>query len=174
MVLTFEVASETDINTITTLINEAFVAEAFLKYSPNRLEECDVRQRFQTGVFIFGVIEGQRVACMYVEQHPSHLYLGLLSVACKHQGKGIGKHMMEEAERIAKREKVPMIQLRAVNLRWPMIQWYTRCGYIIADFLKWKEFLGSDDDIRPQYRGRIGLVVMEKRLCEEADVVHQT
>lgn len=72
-----------------------------------------------------GLIEG----CVNLQQKEGKLYLGMLSVNPEHQGAGIGKHLLEAAEKQARAQGLDTIQMTVISVRTELIQWYERRGY---------------------------------------------
>jgi ribosomal protein S18 acetylase RimI-like enzyme len=71
------------------------------------------------------------VGCCQLESRPEgSAYLGMLAVAPSHQGRGIGRAILREAERLA-REELGSRELRmmVIRQRQDVIRWYARAGY---------------------------------------------
>ncbi len=74
--------------------------------------------------------EQQLISCIYVAQEKDHAYIGFFSVHPRFQGKGVGKHMLREAELFALRAmKVHKFIMFVVSQRQELIAFYERRGY---------------------------------------------
>ena len=100
----------TDQETVTKLINKP--GSVFLKYT-NEDE----------------VIEG----CVYLHKKESKLYLGMFSVAPPAQGKGIGKKLLNAADKYAKEQHCSLIYMTVITVREELIAWYEKNGYKRTD-----------------------------------------
>ena len=82
---------------------------------------------------IFKVVEtgtGKIVGATYWEltEHKT-VYFGPYAVSPVYQGRGIGRIMMEEVERIARENQAIGIDIKVVNARIDLIDWYKSQGY---------------------------------------------
>lgn len=67
--------------------------------------------------------------CVYLRREPTHLYLGMLTVAPQLQGAGLGKKLMAAAEAYAHTHTLKAIQMSVIAVRQELIDWYKRHGY---------------------------------------------
>jgi len=67
--------------------------------------------------------------CVYLEQQPDTVYLGMLTVSPLLQAGGIGKQLLQAAEDFAKRNGVDNISMTVISVRHELIAWYERHGY---------------------------------------------
>jgi ribosomal protein S18 acetylase RimI-like enzyme len=78
---------------------------------------------------------GDMLACAHVciedsDQGPGAGYFGMFSVKPDLQGGGIGKAMLDEAERIVREEwKLPAMRMTVIDVRDELIAFYERRGY---------------------------------------------
>ena len=57
-------------------------------------------------------------------------YFGMFAVEPTCQGRGIGRAVVAECERIAREEwSLPVLQMTVIDLREELIAWYGRLGY---------------------------------------------
>lgn len=79
----------------------------------------------------FVIYQGQKlISCIYVAQETDHAYIGFFSVHPSLQGKGLGKHMLREAELFAVRTMgVRKFMMFVVSQRDELIAFYERRGY---------------------------------------------
>ncbi|WP_297325641.1 GNAT family N-acetyltransferase [Nitrosomonas sp.] len=69
-------------------------------------------------------------ACIYVAKEQAHAYIGFFSVHPSLQGKGLGKHVLKQAETFAQRNMgVQKFVMFVVSQRPELIAFYERRGY---------------------------------------------
>ncbi|MEU4213197.1 GNAT family N-acetyltransferase [Streptomyces sp. NPDC026206] len=74
--------------------------------------------------------DGETVACCHLEHRGDHVYFGMFAVRPTAQGGGLGKLVMAEAERLARREwGAPAMHMTVIRQRTELIAWYERRGY---------------------------------------------
>jgi len=133
------VALPDDAAALTHVINAAFKKESFFKKG-DRIDEAQVVEKLKTGNFYAIEREHVIVGCVYVEvarEGEDHLiakgegagYIGMLAVEPSRQGSGLGKKLMAFAEAELQRRGCTRIQLRIVNLRTELLEFYGRQGY---------------------------------------------
>jgi ribosomal protein S18 acetylase RimI-like enzyme len=100
------------------------------------------------------------VACVYLKEEPDHLYLGMLSVRPTLQTLGLGKHILQYAENIARQKELQRIHMTVIDCRTELIAWYNRHGYQpTGETEPWI------DDVHVGLRKRdFQFIVLEKRL----------
>lgn len=68
--------------------------------------------------------------CVYLEKRGENCYLGMLSVSPPSQGAGIGKQLMEVAEKFARESYgANRMEMTVITERHELISWYERRGY---------------------------------------------
>jgi GNAT superfamily N-acetyltransferase len=73
---------------------------------------------------------GEMLACCHLEMQGNACYFGMFSVKPTRQGGGVGKHMLAEAERVARDEwKCTTMEMTVISVRDELIAWYERRGY---------------------------------------------
>ncbi len=72
-----------------------------------------------------GLIKG----CVYLEPKEAKLYLGMLTVSPWIQAKGIGRQLLAEAEKVAKKSNLPAVFMTVISSRKELIDWYIRRGF---------------------------------------------
>jgi predicted N-acetyltransferase YhbS len=122
-------ATGTDVDQIVALVNLAFAVERFFVYG-DRINSDQVRAMFQTGTFLLAEISGQLVGSVYLELRGVRAYFGLLSVNPSQQHQGIGRGLVDEAERRAREAGCEFMDILAVNVRPELSPIYERMGYV--------------------------------------------
>ena len=67
--------------------------------------------------------------CVFLQKLEDKLYLGMLSVSPEIQAKGIGKQLMAEAEKYARKQNCSTIFMKVISVRDELVAWYERKGY---------------------------------------------
>lgn len=95
------------------------------------------RQEIETALsnpnaYFFVINQPQALAaCIYVAKEPEYAYIGFFSVHPSLQGKGLGKHVLAQAEAFAfKNMRVRKFVMFVVSQRLELIAFYQRRGYI--------------------------------------------
>lgn len=107
--------------------------------------------------------EKKLLASVHLKKENSKtFYLGMLTVDPTLQGGGIGKSVMNECERIAKRFGCIEMRMTVIHLRHELIAYYERRGYAMTG--AWEAFPESDPRFGlPKVRG-LKLMEMKKKL----------
>jgi predicted N-acetyltransferase YhbS len=129
-------ADDTDAEAVAALINVAFRPERFFTEA-DRTNPAEVRQYLQKGKFLVAEDEPGLVACVYLEPRADHFYLGLLSVDPSRQRTGLGSWMMQQAEEHCRAAGARAVDLKLVNLRKELPEYYRRRGYVETGTLPW-------------------------------------
>ncbi|MGA7523451.1 MAG: GNAT family N-acetyltransferase [Acidobacteriaceae bacterium] len=127
----FRFAVESDLPSITALVNQAFVVERLFK-SDDRLNPGRTAEYFQKGRFLLAEDHGALIGCVYVELRGDRGYLGLLSVAPSVQKTGLGRRLAAAAEEFAREMGAHHMDLTVVNLRTELPPIYEKLGYVIS------------------------------------------
>ncbi|HNP25367.1 MAG TPA: GNAT family N-acetyltransferase [Nitrosomonas sp.] len=84
--------------------------------------------------FFVVYLERLLAACIYLTKEQQHAYIGFFSVHSDFQGQGIGKHILQQAEIIAKQQlHARKIVMFVVSQRHELIAFYQRRGYQRTD-----------------------------------------
>lgn len=97
-----------------------------------RVNENSLRKMMEeAGSYVFKCIDDDNTiwGCVYLSKKEAALYLGMLTVSPKHQGKGIGKTLLTFAEQFAKENKLEYIEMTVISIRKELIRWYQSKGY---------------------------------------------
>ncbi|MCF4137160.1 GNAT family N-acetyltransferase [Streptomyces sp. Tue 6430] len=74
--------------------------------------------------------DGRLVACCQLEHRGEYAYFGMFAVSPTVQGGGLGRTVLEEAERRARAEwGVTEMHMTVISVRDDLIAWYERRGY---------------------------------------------
>jgi predicted N-acetyltransferase YhbS len=124
------VADAGDAEAVSGVINAAFrKAESFL-VDHDRLDLPTVHELFRTGTFLVAEEAGVIVGCVHVEMRGDRSYLGLLSVDPDGQKAGVGSKLMTAAEDYCAKAGSHFMDLRIVNVRKELPEFYHRRGYV--------------------------------------------
>ena len=129
-------ATDADAESIAALINVAFRPERFFT-SVDRTNPGEVREYMQKGKFLVAEDEHDLAACVYLEPREDRFYLGLLSVDPQRQRSGVGSWMMQQAEEHCREAGARAIELKLVNLRKELPDYYRRRGYVETGTVPW-------------------------------------
>jgi len=120
-----------DIEALTRLINAAFSVESFF-IEGDRINSEAVSNLMASGQFLVAQDDDGIAACVYVEPRGERAYLGLLSVDPSRQRSGLGSRLVGAAEDHARAGGICYMDLRIVNLRLELPEFYRRLGYLVT------------------------------------------
>lgn len=127
--LNFRVASQSDAEALVRLINAAFRVELpFIE--GDRIDSEGVRSYMAKGRFLVAEDTAGLAGCVYLELRADRGYLGLLGVDPTRQGTGLGRKLMNAAERHFRDAGCRAIDLRIVSARTPLPAFYRHLGYL--------------------------------------------
>ncbi len=119
-----------DAGAIARVINAAFKqAESFL-IDRDRIDEASVQALLEKGKFLVAGDQGAVVGCVYVELRGERAYLGLLAVDPQRQKAGQGSQLMDAAEEFCAQAGCRFMDLRIVNVRRELPEFYHWRGYV--------------------------------------------
>jgi ribosomal protein S18 acetylase RimI-like enzyme len=95
----------------------------------------DIRRKLQIrpDLFLVGVLDGVVVASVMAGYEGHRGWINYLAVATEHQGKGLGRAMMAEAERLLAQAGCPKVNLQVRFSNQQVIEFYRRLGYAVDD-----------------------------------------
>lgn len=126
--MSFRMASLADAEPLARLINSAFRVELpFI--DGDRIDAEGVRSYMAKGRFLVADDIAGLAGCVYVELRGDRGYLGLLSADPPRQGTGLGRRLMDAAERYFREAGCRAIDLRIVSARTPLPAFYRHLGY---------------------------------------------
>jgi len=129
------------------------------------IEACINRPRSRIVIAERASPEGapELLACAHVAVEDDAGYFGMFSVRPNLQGSGIGKAVLNEAERIARDEwKVPAMRMTVIDIRGELIAFYERRGYRRTGIKK--PFPYGDERFGLPKRADLRFEVLEKTL----------
>ncbi len=121
-------AQEPDVNGIVRLINTAFRVERFF-IERNRTNPQTVRAMMMKGRILLAEDESGLAGCIYLELRGERGYFGLLSVDPSRQRCGLGRRLVLAAEDYFRQAGCRFSDMRIVNLRAELPEFYRRLGY---------------------------------------------
>lgn len=138
--LTYRTASAGDVQAIVALVQSAYRGEAS---RAGWTTEADLLDGQRTDVdavaaligapasrILLGEQGGELLATAHLEKHTANCHFGMFAVRPDQQGRGLGKAMLAEAERIAHDEwGCDEMLMTVITLRTELIAWYERRGY---------------------------------------------
>lgn len=138
--LTFRTAREDDVPALTALVESAYRGDASRAGWTTEADLLDGQRTDPEGVAavvtqpggLMLVVErdGEVIACCQLEHRGDDAYFGMFAVRPLLQGGGLGRAVLEEAERTARAEwgSLRMV-MQVIRQREDLIAWYERRGY---------------------------------------------
>lgn len=172
--LTFRTATVADIDAIVALVTSAYRGDAsragwtteadFLdgaRIDPDVLRSDILRAR---SLVLLVEQDGRLLACAHIADDGGGAgYFGMFSVSPAAQGGGIGKRLLEEAERIVAAEwGLALMRMTVIDIRAELIAFYQRRGYRRTGVTK--PFPYGDDRFGVPLRDDLRFEVLEKPL----------
>jgi GNAT superfamily N-acetyltransferase len=171
--LTFRSAGPADIAAIVDLVESAYRGDASRKGWTTEADFLDGQRTDPDGVaeiiakphgrLLLGEQAGRLLACCHLEKQGDACYFGMFSVRPTLQGGGVGKQMLEHAERIARDEwNCTRMEMAVISIRDELIAWYERRGYKRSGVFK--PFPYGDERFGIPKRDDLRFEVLEKAL----------
>ena len=145
-----------DVPELARLINAAFVVERFFKRGDRTTVE-EIRDLAQRGEFL--ILDGPQeraLGCVYWTGHGEDGYFGMLSIDPAHQGRGLGRLLIDAVEARCRAAGCPRMKIDIVDLREELPPFYRRLGYVETGTLS---FPTPEEATRPCH-----FIVMTKAL----------
>lgn len=106
---------------------------------------------------------GELIACCHLQKNAPACYFGMFSVSPLQQGHGIGKRLINEAERIAQQEwHCTRMEMTVIDIRDELIDFYLRRGYLRTG--KHLPFPYGDERFGIPLRDDLRFEILEKSL----------
>jgi len=127
-----------DITELVRIVNLAYVVEAEM-FRGARTSEPDVRARIATPNAVFlvipdtvdGATPGALAGSVCVETRGDRGFFGMLAVDPNHQGRGLGRALVREAEEYSRARGCAHMDLDVVHLRRELTRFYGSLGYSV-------------------------------------------
>ncbi len=173
--LRFRAATPADIPALVPLITSAYRGESSRQgwtteadiLDGNRIDPDVLRADIERvrSLVLVADRDAQMLACAHVCDEGGVGYFGMFAVRPDLQNAGIGRHLLAEAERIARQQwQLPLMRMSVIDLRAELIAWYERRGYRCTGIKK--PFPATDERFGRPRRSDLQFEVLEKRLDE--------
>ncbi|WP_030273253.1 GNAT family N-acetyltransferase [Streptomyces sp. NRRL B-24484] len=137
----FRAAGPADVPAVVALVESAYRGEASRAgwtteadlLDGQRTDEAGVAEVVarQGSVVLLAEADGALLACCHLERRTGAAYFGMFSVRPALQGGGIGRSVLERAERHAREEwGIDRMEMTVIEQRADLIAWYERRGYV--------------------------------------------
>lgn len=171
--LTFRTATAGDVGAIVALVESAYRGEASRAGWTTEADLLDGQRTDPEEVagliektgsrLLLGERAGELLASAHLEKHGATAHFGMFAVRPAAQGGGIGKALLAEAERIARRDwHCRAMRMTVITLRTELIAWYKRRGYRSTGLFK--PFPGDNARFGRPRRDDLRLAVLRKPL----------
>jgi len=110
------------------IVNEAYRVEAFF-VEGNRTSAAEVGELVDRGECLVATDGTTVVGCVHVSAESGRGYFGMLAVTPAAQGRGIGLRLIREAEERARAAGCLFMDIKVVDVRADLVQFYPRLGY---------------------------------------------
>ncbi|MEP6484360.1 MAG: GNAT family N-acetyltransferase [Rudaea sp.] len=138
--LRFRSATDADIPAIVALVESAYRGDASRAGWTTEADLLDGQRIDRQGVadvivkpfsrVILAYGDDVLVASCHIEKQNDACYFGMFSVRPTRQGTGVGKHVLNEAERVARDEwNCIEMEMTVISVRDDLVAWYERRGY---------------------------------------------
>ncbi|RPI07782.1 MAG: GNAT family acetyltransferase [Zetaproteobacteria bacterium] len=107
----------------------------------------DIRRKLDVrpDLFLVGLVHGVVVGSVMAGYEGHRGWINYLAVLPEHQGKGLGRLMMAEAERRLRDAGCPKINLQVRTTNTGVIEFYRRLGYGVDDVVSMGKRLAQDE-----------------------------
>jgi len=149
--MSIRTAGPDDAAALASLINAAFVVEAFFKIG-DRTSADEIAELMEAGgEFLVldasepgtgtgtGTGTGALTGCIYLQCDGDRAYFGMLSIHPRRQRQGAGRRLIDAVEARARERGCRFIDIHIVNLREELPDYYRRLGYIETGTLPFSE-----------------------------------
>jgi ribosomal protein S18 acetylase RimI-like enzyme len=127
--ISIRTAIESDVDAITQLVNTAFLVEQFF-IERDRTDPATILSLMQKGKFLLAEDASKLAGCVYVELRGERGYFGMLSIDPSRQGMGLGRQLVDAAEKYFRDAGCKFCDLKIVNVRTELHTMYRRWGYV--------------------------------------------
>ncbi|MDE2039147.1 MAG: GNAT family N-acetyltransferase [Elusimicrobia bacterium] len=137
--MSFRAASSPDAAALAAFVNAAYRGEGSKRgwtseadfLGGQRADEAMLREMIEepSSVVELAFDSGELVGCVYLRKEPDCCYLGMLAVAPRRQGLGLGRSLLERAEETARRWDRRRLRMTVLAQRAELIAYYERRGF---------------------------------------------
>ncbi len=127
--ISIRTATHGDVESITQLVNTAFLVERFF-IERDRTNPETVRDLMNNGKFLLGEEGPSLLGCVYLELRGERGYFGMLSVDPSRQHTGVGRRLVAAVEKYFRGAGCKFSDLKIVNVRTELHALYRRWGYV--------------------------------------------
>ncbi|MGB6850158.1 MAG: GNAT family acetyltransferase, partial [Thermoanaerobaculia bacterium] len=108
----------------------------------------DIRRKLEVPpeMFVVGVLNEELVATAMAGYEGHRGWINYLAVAPEHQGKGFGRAIMAEAEKLLREAGCPKVNVQVRGTNSAAIEFYRRLGYRIEDVVGLGKRIEHDDE----------------------------
>jgi ribosomal protein S18 acetylase RimI-like enzyme len=122
------IAAPDDMAAVVPIVNAAFAVETFT--DGTRTDEERMADMMRTGEFLLAEdASGRIVGCVYTEVRGDRGYFGMLAVDPSRQGTGLGKAMVDAAEKHCRSRGCVAMDICVLSLRPDLPPFYRTLGY---------------------------------------------
>ena len=132
-------ATENDISTLVSIINEAYLYLEEFRKKP-RTSEIDLLEKFQENDFKLIFNKNDIAGCFCINIHDSNMYFGMFALDPVYRGTGLGKEILKTIELYAKTMKIKVIEIDRMSVSPWLKKYYEDQGFIETGVVeKWGE-----------------------------------
>jgi ribosomal protein S18 acetylase RimI-like enzyme len=98
-------------------------------------KDCARKQKVRGDLFLVGLLDGQIIASVMAGYEGHRGSINYLAVCPRHQRRGFGRRMMEEAERLLRAEGCAKINLNVRSSNARVLAFYRSLGFVQDDVI---------------------------------------
>jgi N-acetylglutamate synthase-like GNAT family acetyltransferase len=172
--MTFILAEKENANQISQLVNSCYRGESAKKGWTSESdilggqrtdpESIEILIESPNQYFLLAMEDSKMIGSLNLEKTSSEIcYFGMFAVDPNIQNAGVGKKMLQEAERFAKEIlHCQKMEMSVISIRTELIDWYLRRGYHRTDEVR--PFPMNDERFGIPKKDHLELVVLAKNL----------
>jgi ribosomal protein S18 acetylase RimI-like enzyme len=169
----YRTAQPSDVPEIVTIVESAYRGESSRAGWTSEADYLDGQRADGTMVLdiirdpdsrlLLAVDSDRIVGCCHLERHEGYAYFGMFAVRPGEQGGGVGRAILEEAERQVRADwQAREMHMTVISVRHELVAWYERRGY--ARTGKTSPFPYGDDRFGEPRRDDLAFELLVKRL----------
>jgi ribosomal protein S18 acetylase RimI-like enzyme len=176
---TAAIATDADLDAIATLVNSAYRGDSsragwtteadYLEGQRTDAERLREQLAATPGAVMLTLRDddGALLGSVWLEPRGAEVwYLGMFTIRPDLQARGLGRTLLDEAERFARGRGARRMRISVIQLRGPLIAWYERRGFRATG--ESVPFPYGDPRNGMPLRDDLELLVFEKRLDDDA------